>query len=213
MARLVGFGCSFMAGQGNYDVWDDQNKVCINGVSQFAWLNTLGKLLHIDVCNNAVPGSSNKEISYLIQNFDFEDDDIAIIAWTFRERSCIIGQPDQHGMHHHISVHDTDLIGRNWQQCYMGHQNTHFETTMAIRSAILFLEHHKIKHRHVFLSDFPHHDGEIIFDSSTVMPAPFDWYSGPVGADGRHPNQETYTTYAHTLYKWITLNDDSNFWK
>ena len=89
--RLVAFGCSFTFGDALPDTWDyekkklDRNK----GPSKFAWPQLLADKLNIECLNNAHGGASNDDIFELILNFNFQQDDIIIILWTFISRISI----------------------------------------------------------------------------------------------------------------------------
>ena len=85
--RLIAFGCSNTYGEGLEDCW-------INGMygpkpSKFAWPNVLGNLLGVDeVINLAAPAISNKRIWRDALNFDYQDNDIVVLHWTFVDRDC-----------------------------------------------------------------------------------------------------------------------------
>ena len=89
MSRLVAFGCSFTYGHGLEDCHKPPNR---HGPfpSKTAWPSTLGKLLNVDtVINKGSPGASNKLIWKTVLDFDFQQDDIVFINWSFLNRYCI----------------------------------------------------------------------------------------------------------------------------
>lgn len=211
LTRLVAFGCSFASGHGIADTWDTVTQQHLNNNSRHAWVETLGKLLNIDVINNANSGTSNKEISYAVQNFKFKLNDIAIINWTFRERSCIIGIDDKN---HQLSVHDTDPIGAAWTVEHVNHRNMTYESIMAVSTAEWVLEKQHVMHRHLFLKEFiwEGDDRYIQWLGPNVIPVQFDYKKGNKGCDGSHPNLAAYTEYAHEVHNWIKENEDINKW-
>jgi hypothetical protein len=87
MSRLVTFGCSFTYGQGlpGCKIGNNTTKVA-STPSEYAWPVNLSKLLDIKVINKGVPGASNLEILFHILNFDFKQDDIVVIMWSFPDR-------------------------------------------------------------------------------------------------------------------------------
>ena len=208
-----------MAGHGIHDVWDSASQLSMNGHSQYSWVETLGKLLKIDVVNQAVAGSSNKEISYLVQNFEYQPGDRVIINWTFKERSCIIGLRDGHAPHYHLSIHYKDDINLNWQDYHTNNQNLDFESIMAITSADWVLENQNVMRRHLFLREPPGHVQYILphqyreWLAQRTIPVKFDWYNAKRGCDGSHPDLAAYTNYAHQVYEWIKENEDINKWQ
>ena len=89
MSRLVAFGCSFTYGHGLEDCYKPPNR---HGPfpSKTAWPSTLGKLLNVDtVINKGSPGASNKLIWKTVLDFDFQQDDIVFINWSYPNRYCI----------------------------------------------------------------------------------------------------------------------------
>jgi hypothetical protein len=92
--RLVAFGCSLTYGHGLPDCWDPVAKEPKKKSSSFAWPEVVAKHLKAECVNTSFPGASNKEILFKIQNFNFQLGDIAIILWTFPERSCVIQSTD-----------------------------------------------------------------------------------------------------------------------
>ena len=85
MLRLVTFGCSFTYGSALADTYEFKP-----GPSIYAWPNITAKQLNIECVNKGIPSASNKEILNCIQHFDFLDDDIVCILWTYPDRWCVI---------------------------------------------------------------------------------------------------------------------------
>jgi len=88
--RLVTFGCSYPFGHGLPDCIGNDNNSPGKNPSNYSFPALLAKHLEMENINLSKPGSSNKEISYRIQQFEFNKDDIVILHWTHSERSCII---------------------------------------------------------------------------------------------------------------------------
>lgn len=98
MARLIAFGCSNTYGEGLVDCWDAIKKRPGNNPSQYAWPSVLGELLGVDtVINLAVPGASNKRIWYDAISFEYEENDIVFLHWTFLDRDCFFGSAPEIG--------------------------------------------------------------------------------------------------------------------
>lgn len=85
--RLVAFGCSFTRGTALDDVWDFEKKCSIfPQPSKHAWPQLLANKLDIECINLGKGGFSNKAIWHNFVNFDFQDDDIIFVHWTFLDR-------------------------------------------------------------------------------------------------------------------------------
>ena len=84
MSRLVAFGCSQTYGHGLPDCINPNETDCLP--SAFAW----PALLNGE--NLAEPGGSNKLAVYRALNYSWQPNDIAVFAWTYHNRSCIIGK-------------------------------------------------------------------------------------------------------------------------
>ncbi len=217
--RLVTFGCSFMVGHGIHDTWDAEKKLSINAQfsrSKYAWVETLGQALDLPVANQSIAGSSNKEISFLVKEFDFKEGDLALINWTFKERSCIIGRPGttlDDRSNFHLSIHDDNEVNRVWQSYHVTAENLHAESIDAIYSAAWYLEKVGVPQRHLFLKDWgwqSETQGVFMKENLNIIPISFDFSVGPRGHDGMHPSLETYTAYAQEVYEWIKENEDIN---
>ena len=88
MPRLITFGCSNTYGHGLEDCVTDSG---MHGqlASKTAWPNTIGKLLNCsEVVNQSSPGASNKFIWKTIVDFEFKQDDLVIIMWSYSDRHC-----------------------------------------------------------------------------------------------------------------------------
>lgn len=85
--RLVAFGCSYTRGTALDDVWDFEKKCSIfPKPSKHAWPQLLANKLDVECINLGKGGLSNKAIWHDFVNFDFQDDDIIFVHWTFLDR-------------------------------------------------------------------------------------------------------------------------------
>ncbi len=95
MSRLVVFGCSHTYGHGLRDCYDPLTGHPGPQPSLQAWPARLVELLrqthdpNISLVNNSSPGASNKEIMHNILLFDFKENDICVIMWTYADRWSI----------------------------------------------------------------------------------------------------------------------------
>ena len=87
--RIVSFGCSLTYGEG---ITKNDCYPYLTKPSEYSWPNIIGRDLlnnKYEVINESWPGASNKLILYKIMNFDFRQDDIACIQFTFTGRDSL----------------------------------------------------------------------------------------------------------------------------
>lgn len=88
--RIIAFGCSYTYGHGLADCLTGDKVTQGPSPSVQAYPATLATHLNCDCINLGKSGNSNKEIWHDVVNFNFQQDDIAIITWTYFSRFCII---------------------------------------------------------------------------------------------------------------------------
>jgi hypothetical protein len=89
MTRLIAFGCSNTYGEGLVDCWNATMNRPGDKPSQYAWPSVLGELLSVDeVINLAEPAVSNKRIWHNAISFEYQENDIVFLHWTFLDRDC-----------------------------------------------------------------------------------------------------------------------------
>lgn len=95
MSRLIAFGCSNTFGQGLPDC-GEAPRYCGDNPSKLAWPNIAAQKLRLLPINLAQPGSSNKQITYSILNYQnwFEKSDTVVILWSFHARHTIFKKND-----------------------------------------------------------------------------------------------------------------------
>lgn len=87
--RLIAFGCSLTYGAGLKDCFIPPDRPGPRP-SKHSWPFLIAQELNIECINQSRTGSSNKEIWHNIISFDFKDDDIIFIMWTYPDRTCIL---------------------------------------------------------------------------------------------------------------------------
>ena len=201
MSRLVAFGCSFTYGHGLKDCYKPPNR---HGPfpSKTAWPATLGKLLNVDtVINKGSPGASNKLIWKTVLDFDFQQDDIVFINWSYPNRYCIF----EDFKNKHIPIgpwFDNKQNKVYYKQLYtdVDHIIDFFNRSDHVKR---YLDSLKIKNFHAI----------ILFNKNPIKIKP-NWYSVdilkscfliisqnyPLGLDNAHPNQAAHDHYANDLF-------------
>jgi len=86
--RIVAFGCSYTYGQGLIDCHLDNNTPGLKH-SEFSWPSILAKKLNCDCINLSHPGYGNGAILNSILNFEFLQDDIICVMWSFKNRDIL----------------------------------------------------------------------------------------------------------------------------
>lgn len=88
MSRLIAFGCSITYGHGLPDCHIPPNDPG-EFPSKFAWPQLIADKLKLECINLSVPGDSNKDIWYNVVNFDFNNDDLVFVHWSYPDRSAV----------------------------------------------------------------------------------------------------------------------------
>ena len=196
--RLVTFGCSYTAGIGLKDV---HPRITISSLS---WPNKLSSLIGCDLYNNGHTGASNKEITWHIQNFDFEEDDFVIIQWTFFHRSCYFVQQSDHIEIEQMHRWKKDKFIQNYFK-YLSHtEDFPIDTYTRMDYVNRFLKDKNIKTFN-FLArrddrrQYKWHDVEIL---DTAIQ---DYQGGkyPLASDRQHPGEKAHEAIANSLYNEI----------
>lgn len=97
--RLIVFGCSYTFGHGLPDCIGEDKSSPGKYPSKYVYPSLIAKKLGRKAINLSRPGSSNREICYNILNFNFEKDDIVILAWTHSERSMLLDENETEKPH------------------------------------------------------------------------------------------------------------------
>lgn len=72
MPRVIAFGCSHTHGH------------CLD--QNLTWPAFLGSMLNVEVKNEGIRGAGNYEIFSKILNYDFNNDDIVVVNWSYIDR-------------------------------------------------------------------------------------------------------------------------------
>lgn len=200
MSRLVTFGCSYTYGQGLEDCFVPPNSAGPNP-SAFAWPNLAAQKLNLECVNMSVSGYSNLAILNSILNFDFKDDDVVAVMWTFKTRDLEFKDQD-HNVHY----------GR-WVDGWLDKQNVY----NLIMKGYIYMHH-----AHCYLNQknvkFYFFDNDWYFTLENEKPkwlkevqiVPFKFkqyeYFPPLGLDNLHPGPVFHNAVCDTLVKHINQN-------
>jgi len=203
MSRLITFGDSFTYG---HHLVDNNTQ---------AWPAVLGTIMNLPVVNVAQPGSSNVEILAEILNFEFKDNDLVIIGWTFVERDIVFkkeffrigeGKPVYHGGNHRLQAWNDDPMSKQWLNIYTDYDMS-IKSGLHIHHAELYLDSLALKQYH-FLSHmqscnpFENTPTWIKEPKSLIKHLMFDKID--LATDNSHPGAKSHSLLAEKLHEHIT---------
>ena len=190
--RIVAFGCSYTYGHGLTDCLEEDKLTQGPTPSKLAFPSLLAKKLNCETINLGKSGNSNKEIWYDILNFKFQENDIAIITWTYFSRFCII---------------KTDNIRRinPWKEeeklFYMNYSNRHdmvIDFYGRLNHVSSYLTNLSIKNYN-FVIEYP--DVAVPVWSQTNVLGKFEMLDK--AEDDCHPGMISHTVFSDSIYKII----------
>ena len=158
MPRLIAFGCSCT--YGSYLEDDPKNKYFPHGgqwdPSKHAWPAKLGELMFRDVVNTGHPGASNKRIWYSIMDYNFQEDDLVFILWTFKHRWCVFHKDKDHmdinwDQNSHELNHKKYGKLPNYYKYFQTDFDDDIDFSLRIDHTTKFLKQKNIKHYHMLL--------------------------------------------------------------
>ena len=203
--RFVAFGCSNTWGDGitASDSWNTPP-------SKFSWVQQLGSHFDVPVLNLASSGGSNSLILHNIKMHKWQPGDIALILWTFMERSTIYDDTDTY---RHISAYHIENKTKPYvKKYYTLYPNYHVEyvNLQHIEHAYLYLIANNIP----MISRF--NDNEVSASLDNFHKKMIEDYYKPTlfhmyfllnnelrtdlsGADGMHYNQLVHSAFADSI--------------
>lgn len=143
MTRLVAFGCSHTYGDGLPDcvAWNDGKQVAGTASSKHVWAQLLADKLGIECVNLSEPGSSNYRICMKIINHAWQNDDIAVILWSYPQRDTLINDDGKFFDVRPILM--SDMTVRKYFELH-SNNDMQLKTWMHHDHAALFLAHNNI---------------------------------------------------------------------
>jgi hypothetical protein len=190
--RIIAFGCSYTYGHGLPDCLDDDKVTQGSEPSKLAFPSLLANKLNYKCINLGKSGNSNKEIWHDILNFKFQQNDIAIITWTYFSRFCII---------------KSDNIRRinPWKEeeklFYMNYSNRHdmiLDFYARLNHVNLYLNNTDVKNYN-FVIEYP--DMEIPVWNQTTVLGKFEMLGK--AEDNCHPDIISHAAFSDNIYKII----------
>jgi len=195
--RLITFGCSLTYGTGLEDCWENGHNGSLP--SKFAWPNEVANRLNRELVNCAVSGSSNKEILYNLQNFNYQDEDMVVVLWSHFDRYCIITED---GIKH-INAWQTDKTSRFFYRNVHDFYDMKVDMYTRLNYAHYFLTKRNILNFHAFGSgmykhDFNWNDVQLCRTSINKIRR-----EHPKALDNSHPGPAGHKEFGRLLYQEI----------
>ena len=190
--RIIAFGCSYTYGHGLADCLEEDKLTQGPASSKLAFPSLLAKKLNCESINLGKSGNSNKEMWNDILNFKFQENDTAIITWTYFSRFCII---------------KSDNIRRinPWKEeeklFYMNYSNRHdmvLDFYGRLNHVNSYLNNIDIKNYN-FVIEYP--DVEIPTWSQTSILGKFEMLDK--ADDNCHPGVNSHSEFSDSIYKII----------
>ena len=199
MSRLVAFGCSFTYGHGLADCYETNGDHGPNP-SNTSWPISLGVLLGVDeIINCGKPGVGNKFIWKNILDFNFYDDDIVVILWSYIERYCVF--------HEHWVDHFLPSSDRKVNKFYYTHLYSDLDRVIDFFNRAdhikRYLDNKNIKNFHSTHNLRWYRENDVP-KWNTVKLLSTDMRSldkkFPRALDGSHPGQLAHDQFANDVY-------------
>ena len=186
--RLVAFGCSLTVGDG------------LANPQTESWPNIISNMLGCDtVVNNGSSGASNKEITWIIQNFNFQKDDIVIILWSHKDRYCIIHERKIQA----LGIWSTEVANT----LFFEHLHYDYDMSVDMHTRINYisnmLDGYNLKQYHAYCdttykANFKWHITPMLTTNLKSIEMAF-----PKAQDNLHPSKEAHTAFATAVYNEI----------
>lgn len=192
MKRLITFGCSYTHGVelNGTTMWDPPSKL--------AWPEELAQKTNRVAINLAVPGASNLEILWKLLNFEFQETDLCVIAWSHFSRECVFEDNNTY----QLDFHQPTALEKNWTKAHTEHDHT-VRNWLHIHHANQHLTATKIADfYHAFAGD-PGDFNKVPRELPLNNVLRFDFDSVDFGTDHSHPGIASHKLFSDKIYEEI----------
>jgi len=201
--RLITFGCSYPYGQTLPDCIGNDITSPGKTPSNLSYPSLIAKKLDRTNINLAVPGSSNKSISYRVQKFNFEIDDIVLLCWTHSERSCII----EHNTASIIGPWCPDKKSKTFYKYFNTNEEIEFNNKIFISWANYYLAQRVSRivntRPFAFLSDV---NIDLSSENVNFLDKTINDYTVDYAADNSHPGVKSHQDFANYILTVLEKN-------
>lgn len=210
ISRIVSFGCSITFGHGLPDCFEPPTEPG-SVASQYAWPSLLASELGVGLDNKSKCGSSNLEILTSVLTYKFQEGDVAIIMWSFKERDLLFGKKSLFGKQQmaQIGIWQKTDTAKKWF-------DVHTDEDLAVRSwfnvhhATCYLENNSIPFYNTFvmLKDLEKYKPTFLnapyYDIRMNLSMPKD-----LALDKRHPGIKTHTLIANRIKNILKVKNEN----
>ena len=189
--RIIAFGCSYTYGHGLTDCLENDKITQGPEPSKLAFPSLLAKQLNCETVNLGKSGNSNKEIWHDILTFKFQENDIAVITWTYFSRFCIIKSN---------SIKRINPWKEEEKLFYMNYSNRHdmmLDFYGRLNHVSSYLNNIGIKNYNFVIEEY----SDIPAWSQTKILGKFEMLDK--ADDNCHPGIISHTKFADSIYKII----------
>lgn len=194
--RLIAFGCSLTYGAGLSDCFVPPDRPGPYP-SKKSWPYLISLALGVDCINQSRPGSSNKEIWHSIVSFDFQEDDIVFIMWSYPERTCVLHPTKDKSQQIGPWAGTGDLFYKQFYSEY----DSRTMSRLFVNHANLFLKSKRLKIVNLVVDSKFKYLFE--FDAQTTDHIPvYIWdheNQFPLSADNNHGNEQCHAEVARLI--------------
>lgn len=199
ISRLVVFGCSHTEGQFLPD-WQSSVADSPTKYSPYSWAALLGKHLDVPVDNKGRGGNSNHEILIDVLNYNFQPNDLAVICWSYPERSILFTDKTPRQLER-----SRDLLDRDSNDLfYRAHDLYDLEvrTIEHINYAKLYLDSKVVRHQMSWIQKVEAANTNVAAPDTSTFPF---FRIVDLGTDNNHPGIVSHKEFFDQIVK--TLND------
>jgi hypothetical protein len=191
MSRLITLGCSHTIGDG------------LKNPPIGSWPSVLSNRLGLEVINLAESGGSNRTIQHKVYTFEFKEDDIVIILWTYPDRYHFF--ESKYTNTGCINSWGTNDVANAWFKYFHTSYNEKFDNQTIVNQVNLFLKDARIKVYNLLVSS----EFDYYFDITAALRIDIDFTEKylnkyPRGIDGWHMGELGNHDFAMDIYYNIT---------
>lgn len=192
MTRLIAFGCSMTYGH------------CLPS-RDLAWPNQLAKVLELDCVNRSQVGSSNKQIWHDLVNFDFQQDDVVFVLWSYPSRSCVFKSKKESINIGHWMIEESQ-VSKTFYETFYTKYDAETQSKLFVSHANLFLSSRQITIYNLCIEK----SHKMLFEmGADHIPLYFGSYEKifPKADDNLHPGVDAHAMFSRDILKHLARDE------
>jgi len=195
-SRLITFGCSLTFGHGLEDCYNYETREPGPNPSKFAYPNIVkDKLGFKELINLSKCGASNKYIAEQVISFDFLQNDVILIQWSFIERwHWWVDMQDNKQVH--LGPWQKGKLAKDFYKYYWDEETSAIDNALVIDYTHLYLE--KLDNK--FYTMIGSNTVKAPVQHAKFLPCVFSEHRGvDLALDKSHPGPKAHKTFAEEL--------------